>query len=57
VIMDWDQVVKKITVSSNTGQSSALFDDSTSTYWQSSGQQNKVEWSRVDSLKTTTCIG
>ena len=42
VIMDWDQVVKKISVSSNVNQMSALYDESTSTYWQSSGQQNKV---------------
>ena len=42
VIMDWDQVVKKISVSSNANMISALYDESTSTYWQSSGQQNKV---------------
>ena len=42
VIMDWDQVVKKVSVSSNTSQMSALYDESTSTFWQSSGQQNRV---------------
>ena len=42
MIMDWDQVVKKISVSSNVNQMAALYDESTSSYWQSSGQQNKV---------------
>jgi len=40
--MEWDQVVEKISVSSNNSQLPALIDHSTTTYWQSSGQQNKV---------------
>ena len=40
--MEWDQVVEKISVSSNNSQLPALIDHSTTTFWQSSGQQNKV---------------
>jgi len=42
--MEWDQVVEKISVSSNNSQLPALIDHSTTTFWQSSGQQNKVNF-------------
>ena len=40
--MDWDQIVKTLTVSSNEGQACRLIDGIHSTYWQSSGPQGKV---------------
>ena len=40
--MDWDQIVKSLTVSSNEGQACRLIDGIHSTYWQSSGPQGKV---------------
>ena len=42
VVMDWDQIVKTLTVSSNEGQACRLIDGIHSTYWQSSGPQGKV---------------
>ena len=40
--MDWDQIVKHLTVSSNESQAYRLIDSSHSTFWQSSGPQGKV---------------
>ena len=42
VVMDWDQIVKHLTVSSNESQAYRLIDSSHSTFWQSSGPQGKV---------------
>ena len=42
VVMDWDQIVRHLTVSSNESLSYRLIDGSHSTYWQSSGPQGKV---------------
>ena len=42
VVMDWDQIVKHLTISSNESQAYRLIDSSHSTFWQSSGPQGKV---------------
>ena len=42
VVMDWDQIVRHLTVSSNESQAYRLIDASHSTFWQSSGPQGKV---------------
>ncbi|CAI8025927.1 E3 ubiquitin-protein ligase HERC2, partial [Geodia barretti] len=41
VVMDWDQIVKHLTISSNESQAYRLIDSSHSTFWQSSGPQGK----------------
>ena len=40
--MDWDQIVRHLSVSSNESQAYRLIDGIHSTYWQSSGPQGKV---------------
>jgi len=40
--MDWDQIVRNISVSSNESQACRLIDGIHSTCWQSSGPQGKV---------------
>ena len=50
VIMDWDQIVVRGTVSSNEGAASHLWDNDPSTYWQSSGPQGKVGVANMDVL-------
>lgn len=42
IIVEWDQVVAKVTASSNEGAVSHLWDNDATTYWQSSGPQGKV---------------
>lgn len=42
VVMDWDQIVRHLSVSSNEQQAGKLMDGVHSTYWQSSGPQGKV---------------
>jgi hypothetical protein len=42
IVMDWDQIVRHLTVSSNESQANRLTDGIHSTYWQSSGPQGKV---------------
>lgn len=42
VVMDWDQIVRYLTVSSNGGQAFRLMDGAPTTFWQSSGTQGKV---------------
>lgn len=42
VVMDWDQIVRHLSVSSNEGQAYRLTDGTHSTFWQSSGTQGKV---------------
>ena len=42
VVMDWDQIVRHLTVSSNESQAYRLIDGSHNTFWQSSGPQGKV---------------
>lgn len=46
VVMDWDQIVRHLTVSSNESQAYRLIDGSHSTFWQSSGPQGKVGTAR-----------
>jgi E3 ubiquitin-protein ligase HERC2 len=47
VVMDWDQIVKHLTVSSNESQAYRLIDSSHSTFWQSSGPQGK-HWIQLE---------
>ena len=42
IVMDWEQVVRHLSVSSNESQANRLTDGVHSTYWQSSGPQGKV---------------
>ena len=42
VVMDWDQIVRHLSVSSNESQAYRLIDSSHNTFWQSSGPQGKV---------------
>ena len=42
IVMDWDQIVRHLSVSSNESQANRLTDGIHSTYWQSSGPQGKV---------------
>ena len=42
VLMDWDQIVRHFSVSSNESSAHKLIDGVHSTYWQSSGPQGKV---------------
>ena len=42
VVMDWDQIVRHLSVSSNEGQAYRLTDGTHTTFWQSSGTQGKV---------------
>ena len=48
--MDWDQIVKHLSVSSNEGVAYRLIDGNHSTYWQSSGPQGKVVVEKIGSL-------
>ena len=45
--MDWDQIVRHLSVSSNESQANRLTDGIHSTYWQSSGPQGKVSRLRI----------
>ncbi len=45
--MDWDQIVRHLSVSSNENQTYRLIDGNHSTYWQSSGPQGK-HWVRLE---------
>lgn len=47
VVMDWDQIVRHLSVSSNDSQAYRLIDGNHSTYWQSSGPQGK-HWVRLE---------
>ena len=47
IIVEWDQVVAKVTASSNENSVSHLWDNDATTYWQSSGQQGKVGGARL----------
>jgi len=47
VVMDWDQIVRNISVSSNESQACRLIDSIHSTCWQSSGPQGK-HWIRLE---------
>lgn len=42
IVMDWEQIVRHLSVSSNESQVNRLTDGVHSTYWQSSGPQGKV---------------
>lgn len=42
IIVEWDQVVAKVTASSNESAVPHLWDNDATTYWQSNGQQGKV---------------
>ena len=42
VLMDWDQIVRHFSVSSNESSAHKLIDGVHTTYWQSSGPQGKV---------------
>ena len=42
IIVEWDQVVARVTASSNQNAVPHLWDKDATTYWQSSGQQGKV---------------
>ncbi len=47
VVMEWDQIVRHLSVSSNENQAYRLIDGNHSTYWQSSGPQGK-HWIRLE---------
>jgi hypothetical protein len=42
VVMDWDQIVRHLSVSSNEAQAFRLTDGTHTTCWQSSGTMGKV---------------
>lgn len=50
VVMDWDQIVRHLSVSSNEAQAFRLTDGTHTTFWQSSGTMGKV------SLLTTSGV-
>lgn len=47
VVMEWDQIVRHLSVSSNENQAYRLMDGNHGTYWQSSGPQGK-HWIRLE---------
>ena len=51
IVMDWEQIVRHLSVSSNESQVNRLTDGVHSTYWQSSGPQGKVSGSGCSHMK------
>ena len=54
MVMDWDQIVRHVSVSSNEAQAYRLMDGIQTTYWQSSGTQGKVRGRGCRILLNTT---
>ena len=57
IVMDWEQIVRRLSVSSNESQANRLTDGIHSTFWQSSGPQGKVsEVENVFTILSNVCM-